>query len=287
MAEAVKQEFEGVVSSDGNGQIVISLSALPADAGLIIEGLNGRSVQFREPAKEQTNEPGVIVSTPTAAAFSPANAVINVGLVQLNKISQYLTDLPDEAKAEFLVSPKSTAGLFARGLGVWNEDTRSVSSIDASHGIHFNGQALTGMKISDRPQNAPDVTYEKAWAGEVRAAWEKAKTSGQAVITGLAIGTKELVRGRKIHCRDVMVGNNLYSRVDDINAAIAKQGGEKIVTRRGSGNARWQLTSTEYPNFRDGVYSADFTGVDDGWNDKGSHRSSSRPAALRVLAPNP
>lgn len=70
MAKAVKQEFEGVVSSDGNGHIVISLSDLPADAELIIEGLNGRSVQFREPAREQTNEPGVINASVGKRAYN-------------------------------------------------------------------------------------------------------------------------------------------------------------------------------------------------------------------------
>jgi|GEM_PF-1540118 len=70
MAQAVKQEFEGVVSSDGNGHIVISLSDLPADAELIIEGLSGRSVQFREPAREQTNEPGVINASVDKRAYN-------------------------------------------------------------------------------------------------------------------------------------------------------------------------------------------------------------------------
>lgn len=79
MAKAVKQEFEGVVSSDGNGHIVISLSDLPADAGFIIEGLKGRSVQFRELAREQTpeqnNVPGVINASVDKRVYNIGDAL--------------------------------------------------------------------------------------------------------------------------------------------------------------------------------------------------------------------
>ncbi len=288
-------DFEGVaLKKSETGGLTVDVSALNGvDLTIITSGgvlqfkAAAPAIELRTPAPEQASAPGVIASSPTAGAFNPANAVIKVGLVQLNKISQYLTDLPDTAKAEFLVSPKSTATIFGRGLGVWNEDTASVRGIDASHGIHFDGQALAGMQIFDRPRNAPGVTYEEALAKEIRAAWDKVNATGEAVTTGLAIGTKELVHGRKIGSSDVTVGNNLYSRVDDVNAAIAKQGGEKILTKSGSVNARWQFTATELPGHRAHVYSVDFTDGDHGWGHKDGVHSSSRPVALRLLAPNP
>jgi len=147
----LKDEFEGIVLKKSDNGLTVDISALNGvDVTIITDG----TVQHKAPTKEQTSAPGVIASSPTDEAFNPANAVINVGLVQLNKISQYLADLPNTAKAEFLVSPKSTATIFGRGLGTWNEDTASVRSLDLSHGIHFNVQALLLNHIFDRTQNS-------------------------------------------------------------------------------------------------------------------------------------
>jgi hypothetical protein len=289
MTNAIKQEFQGVVSRDGNDQIIIHLSNLPADAGLIIEGLKGRSVQFREPAREQTTAPGVIQSSPTAAAFDPANAMVRAGQVQLNKVSRFLADLPYTARAELLVAPQDTAKIFNRGLGTWDVDTASIRNIGASHGIHVDGQFLTGMQIFERPDGAKDVTYEQAWAKEVRAAWEQANALRQAVTTGLAIGSKKIVHGRGIgmlDITDVTASNSLYSRVGDINAALKAQGGQEIIKSYGSGNARWQFTATEYPYDRSYVCSVRFTDGDSLLVLKGGDHLSSRPVALRVLPSN-
>jgi hypothetical protein len=149
------------------------------------------------------------------------------------------------------------------------------------------------MQIFDRPDSAKDVTYEQAWASEVRAAWEQANASGKAVTTALAIGTKQIIHGREIGARDVTVANNLYSNVNkysnvnNINQALRAQGGQEIITSVDSGLARWQFTATEYPDNRSSVYSVAFTDGDVDWDHKGNGRSSSRPVALRVLAPNP
>ncbi|MCD8562798.1 MAG: hypothetical protein LRY54_01775 [Alphaproteobacteria bacterium] len=280
MAKATK-EFDGAVSRNKQGQVVVRLSDVQADSGFIIEGLNGRPVQFIEPAAEQNNAPGVISSSPTAAAFNPANAVVKAGQVQLNKLSKYLADLPDTAKAELLVAPKDTAKIFGRGLGTFNEDTASIRAIGESHGIHHEGQALTGMQIFDRPDS-----YERAWAKEVRAAWEQANASGEAVTTGLAMGTKQIVHGCEIGTRDVTVANNLYSRRNDINAALKAQGGQEIITSVDSGIDHWQFTASVSPVYCSVVYSVDFTGGDDGWGCLGIDLASSRPVALQI-APAP
>ena len=288
---ALTDNFAGVVlKKSDTGGLTVDVSALNGiDLTVITSAgvlqFKAPAIELRAPAAEQTNAPGVIASSPTAKAFDPANAMINVGPVQLNKASRYLADLPDNAKGEFIVSPKSTAALLGRDIGTFNEDTASIRAIDESFGLHYEGQVLTGMQIFDRPENAPDVTYEQAWASEVRAAWEKANATGEAVTTGLAIGTKELVHGRKIGSRDVTVPNNLFSRVAHVNAAIAKQGGTKIITKSGSGLARWQFTAAEDPFDRAAVYSVIFAGGVDVWDHKGADPSSSSPAALRIFAP--
>ncbi len=221
--------------------------------------------------------------------YNSQNSVVKVGLVQLNKVSQYLTDLPDEAQAELFVSPKSTAMLFGRDIDTFNQETKSIRDIDERHGIHHKGQALKGMQIFDRPKDAPKVTYQEAWANKVRQAWQQAKDFGESVNTDLAIGTKELVHGRKISARDITVANNMYSRIEAINAMLAQQGGEQIISQCRSGsNAHWQFTSAELPYWSRGLYSIDFSdgGCDASWDLKGSDISSSRPVALRVLAPH-
>lgn len=295
----ITNNFGAVIARDpATGHITVHLSDTPPEKITVMTRQG--PMQLVPIAPGQANTPGlrraeaataaqagVIESSPTAKAFDPANAMVLVGVVQLNKASQYLTDLPDAAKAEFLVSPKSTAKIFGRGLGTWNEDTASVRGIDASHGIHFDGQALAGMQIFDRPRNATGVTYEEALAKEIRAAWEQANATGEAVTTGLAIGTKELVHGRKVGSSDVTVRNNLYSCVNDVNAAIVKQGGEKILTKRGSDSAFWQFTASEHPDDRALVYSVVFTFGVSYWVRKFNDLSSSRPVALRILAPNP
>jgi hypothetical protein len=233
--------------------------------------------------------------------FELANQMIPVGLVQLNKISQYLADLPDEAQAEFLVSPKSTATLFGgdigkpnpvrdseRGLGTLGTrfgDGEGIDMIDESYGLHFSGQALIG-------KNASLFDGEREWANGVRAAWEEAKTSGHSLMTGLAIGTIELIRGHRSSSREVTVENNLYARVHDINALILRQGGEQIVTS-GEGNegAHWQLMSSDHGsahvdiiNFSNGK--KDWTYTVDGPLSAGQTRyASSRAIALNVIAP--
>ncbi len=283
---SLRGEFKGVtVIRAENGDLTFDVSALNGVNVNIITNGDGR-VTKQVPVEEQTNAPDVIQSSPTAGAFNPANAVVKAGQIQLNKVSKYLSDLPDTAKAELLVSPQDTAKIFNRDIGTFNEDTVSIRNISEDHGIHADGQALTGMQIFDRPDSAEDVTYEQAWSKEVRSAWEQANESGEAVTTGLAIGTKQIVHGREIGTRDVTVANNLYSNVAEINAALKAQGGQEIITSYDSGYAHWQFTATEHPDYRSGVYSVDFTDGDNGWGRKGHDHSSSRPVALQI-APAP
>jgi hypothetical protein len=283
---SLRGDFKGVtVSRSETGALTFDVSALKDVDVTIITNGDGRIVK-QTPVEEQTTAPDITQSSPTAAAFNPANAVVKAGQVQLNKVSKYLADLPDTAVAELLVSPKDTAKIFDRDIGTFNEDTASIRNIGEIHGINHEGQVLTGMQIFDRPDIAKDVTYEQAWASEVRSAWEQANESGETVTTALAIGTKQIVHGREIGTRDVTVANNLYSNVSNINAALEAQGGQKIITSHDSGFAHWQFTATEVPDLRSYVYSVDFTDGDNNWDHKGNDHSSSRPVALQI-APAP
>ena len=283
---SLRGDFKGVtVSRSETGALTFDVSALKDVDVTIITNGDGRIVK-QTPVEEQTTAPDITQSSPTAAAFNPANAVVKAGQVQLNKVSKYLADLPDTAVAELLVSPKDTAKIFDRDIGTFNEDTASIRNIGEGHGVNHEGQALTGMQIFDRPDIAKDVTYEQAWASEVRSAWEQANEYGETVTTALAIGTKQIVHGREIGTRDVTVANNLYSNVSNINAALEAQGGQKIITSNASGSALWQFAATEHPGYRSVVYSVDFAGGVIYWDPKGDDHSSSRPVALQI-APAP
>ncbi len=215
--------------------------------------------------------------------FNSVNAMISAGEVQLNKISQYLTDIPDEATAELLVSPKDTATILRRNLGRWVEDLKAIRRINEAHGLHSDGQLLKGMQVSDHDE---EIGYwkpaEEYIAVELRAAWKQAKNSGQDVTTDLFIGTKEIVHGHGIRTDDITLSNNLYSRKE----VIGEQGGP-FVTQRRSDYAHQQWSSTESPDNSSGVYVVNFMNGVSGWTHKKNITYSSRPVALRILAPRP
>ncbi len=269
--------FEGVVLKKSASGLTVDVSALNGvDLTVITSGgiLQFKAtavptVELRAPAAEQTNHaPNIITSRPTIKSFSPDNAIIRAGQVELRKISRYLADLPADAKAQLLVAPQDLAKIDGQGLGTWVNSVKRIRQIEGYHG-------LDGMRIFDRPETAPRVTYEQDWANQIKAAWEQAQQTGQPVTTGLFLGTKEIVHGRKIGEGTITVENNLYSSRD----AIAEKGGA-FITRSGSVNAHWQWSSTEHPVNPSSVYDVDFTNGDDDWDHKGLNRLSSRPVAL-------
>ncbi|HRK97844.1 MAG TPA: hypothetical protein PLE43_05110 [Alphaproteobacteria bacterium] len=225
-----------------------------------------------------------------------ALAVINAGLVSINQLSRYLKDLPNTAVADLLVAPQDTATLFGRGLGTFNEDAADIRRIGKEHGIHADGALLIGMQISDRLHDAQNMTYEEAWAFEVRVAWQVAMGASQAVTTGLAIGVKQIVDGcgtegatetrsldgRSVAVRAVTVAHNLRSNVTQINAALREQGGQEISTL--SSHLGTYFTASEHPEQPNLVMAADFCGsfTYDLFLDKAADRRPSRPVALRI-----
>ncbi|MCK5285472.1 MAG: hypothetical protein KAJ86_07810 [Alphaproteobacteria bacterium] len=227
----------------------------------------------------------VIQSHPTTKAFNPANTMITVGKIQLNKTSQHLKYLPNEANAILLVSPKDISVIFKRDINTWIEDIKSIRSINENHDLHYDGNILTGMQVFDKCEgNKYNDPIEKAIANQLRAAWVEAKDSGKDIVTDLFMGTKEIVHGREIDSGSVTVPHNLYSR----RKIIAKQGGEFITECEElnfNNGACWQHSSTEFSPYSFTTYIIDFRDGDNNQNRK--HKSfSSRPVALQVLAPS-
>lgn len=275
--------FNGLtVSIDGNGQVKLETGDVTVDiangsttvyGGNVTAHTDG-TVQLKAPVAEQTNAPkesvGVIASSVDVKSFSPDNSIIRAGTVQLNKISQYLADLPDTATAELLVSPQDLANIDGGGLGTWVNSVKRIRDIEGYHG-------LDGMEIYDRPETARCNTYEKAWADQIKAAFAQAQSSGKEVTTGLFMPTKQLVHGREIGSGDVSVDTNLYSKRKEIGRQ-----GDEFITRRGSGSAHWQWSAAEDPDHSSNVYNVDFTdgGVD--WVRKDNLSLSSRPVALAL-----
>lgn len=270
--------FQGITLIRYEEGLTVDVSSLDGVDVTVITNSDGRVIRGT-PAPEQTNAPhnssGVIASSVDVKSFSPDNSIIRAGTVQLNKISQYLADLPDTAKAELLVSPQDLANIDGGGLGTWVNSIKRIRDIEGYHG-------LDGMEIYDRPETARDTTYEKAWADQIKAAFAQAQSSGKEVTTGLFMPTKQLVHGREIGSRDVTVDTNLYSKRKE----IGKQGDE-FITKSGSDGARWQWSPTESPGHSSGVYIVDFTDGDDVLDPKDYVSLSSRPVALTIHAPEP
>lgn len=277
VADDIKQEFGDVVYRDVDGTIVVDLSAVHDPLRII----RGGSDRVLAPVGE------VITFRPAERAFNPRNAAVMAGLVSLNKVSPYLADLPNGAIAELLISPRSTATLFCCDLGTFYESAMLIQSIDGRYGLHHEGQIIKGMQIFGHPDDAQGVTYEGAWAGGVRRAWEAAKSSGKDVTTGWAIGTVKLLCGSHARVSAVMAVDNMYSRLEYINTRIARQGGEQIV-RSDVSQACWQFTSSELK----GLLSVPCLAFYNDYClmevvDQFQTSMSSRPIALNVLAPSP
>lgn len=271
-------DFEGVaLKKSETGGLTVDVSALNGvDLTVITSGgvwqfkpAAAPAIELGSSTAEQNRAPAIITSSKvTPASFSPDNAIIRAGEVELRKISQYLADLPKDAKAQLLVAPQDLAKIDGEGLGTWRSSIKRIRQIEGYHG-------LDGMRIFDRPETAPSVTYEQDWANQIRTAFEQARSTGQPVTTGLFLGTKEIVHGKKIGESKVTVPTNLYSLRDE----IGKQG-DAFITRVGSGFALWQWSCTESPVDPSDVCDVDFTDGDGGWDHKDVFRLSARPVCL-------
>lgn len=275
---SLKGDFEGLeLTRSEGGFIVVDASSLELKGVTVITDEHVKVVKMA-PAIEQENAPDVLSSSPTAFALKPENAAVSAGLVQLNRLSKYLIDLPDEARAELLVAPKDTSDIFKRERGTFKQDIASIAKINAANGIHYAGQILKGMNIADRPINDSDFTYERAWVQHVRSAWIKVTKSGAPVTTGLAIGTKQILWGRALGSKDEVVENNLVSCIQNINDALYKQ----LACRLGIKDRTLYFSATEDPYETDQVFSIDLHGYNVKPVKKAKEIGSSRPIALHI-----
>src|SRR3989339_1335582 len=218
-------------------------------------------------ASEETGVSRLISSSLSPSAFSPANALVNCGPIQFNEISHLLEG--DTSKADLLVIPKSTGRIFERELGNFDVDTESIRLIDSTFCFHFNGQAIEGMQIYDRPDDAPELTYEMMLVEELLNAKRRANMSGKPCITGLALGTKQVL-------------STVFSRVNDINDMLIAQGAQKILAREGSSNDLWHLTCSEFEGYDAAIYCVDFIIGGADWVKKDGNSTSSRAFAYQV-----
>ena len=292
--------FNGLtVTTDRNGNVKLENGLVTVDiadgntsvfGGNVTAHTDG-TVQLKATAPEQTNAPsrssGVIASSVDVKSFSPDNSMIRAGTVRLNKISRFLSDLPDIATATLLVSPQDLANIDGGGLGTWVNSIKRIREIEGYHG-------LDGMEVYDRPQHAPNVTLEENITNYIRALFYRAQSSGQEVTTGLFMPTKQLVHGRELGSGDVTVDTNLYSKRKE----IGKQGDE-FITEHSSGIAAetlnahmlWSATESTGPSAL--VCGVDMTGYlghsKDGRflmpKDKKSVIAPSRPVALALKPP--
>lgn len=182
-------------------------------SSVITDGDGNRLV----PAGEGDNAPGVISSSPDKGAFDPATTALNLGPVHLKKVSNYLSCLPLTARAELLMLPQSTADIFKRFIGSWNEDFTSIPNIDETFGFNYADETLTGMRLGESDVS---ITLEKEGAIKVNGAFLEATKTGEPVTTGLAIGTQQIIRGTAPGSCDTTVTNNIFAKVDEINKKL-------------------------------------------------------------------
>lgn len=232
-----------------------------------------------------------------SSALNPANQLISGGRVQLNKTDEYLSDLPNSAQAELLWFPKSGGEIFRDGpgdLANWLTEINNIRSINENHEFHAHGEVIKGMQVFDHYEAGHSTKYGEARADTIKQAWEQAKQSGQAVMTGAALVTPELIRGYRVggSSDNKSVSNNLRDDAGKLNVLIAQQNlanglseeTGQIITQRDSGNSRWQFTSRENRVKPSHVYSIDLTGGCLNWGPNRVNHSSSLAGVLRVFA---
>lgn len=132
------------------------------------------------------------------------STIVNAGEVELHTLSPYLSHIPMGAKAHLLVTPRNLAGIDGQGPGTWTDSIKRIRDIKDYYG-------LAGMQAFDRPETAPDVSYEQDWANQITALFNQAQRTGEIVVSPLFLGTKEIVHGKKDGQKIVTVPTNLYS----------------------------------------------------------------------------
>lgn len=198
-------------------------------------------------------EPRVIVSALDVKSYAPDNGIIRGGLVQLNKINQYQTDLPDTARADLLVAPDNIKDIYGGDLGSWTSNIKGIRNLKDYHGLDgmqiFDSteRDLCSLEvlevIYDLSEDEIEIppSYEKQLAEHITAAFAKAQSTGKSVTTGFFMPTKQIVHGRQIYSPHESVANNLFSKRHEIFNDVAK------ISKYGAEPAHWEHTCTEHP----------------------------------------
>jgi len=162
------------------------------------------------------------------------DAVIHAGTVPLEQVSRYIGPLSVDVQAELLIAPedldKIDGGL---PLDVFSGAVQRTRRIR-------NYLGMDGVNISDRPDFAPKVSYERALVAQFKMAAIKAYASGEPVVTGWFIPNLELMDSQHSNPKDVAGTPSIASRT----GLIAREG-EQLVTTPVS-NHKWTCSEVFY-----------------------------------------
>lgn len=214
-------------------------------------------------------------------SFLPTNAIIPVGVLQLNKISRRLTDLPDTARATLLVAPQDLANIDGKGLDTWNNSIERIRNIRGYHG-------LDGMEIYDHLPSSRDISYERDWAGQIKFAFAQAQLFKCRITTGLFMPTTPLMWiPENEYSGDEHTRTNLLYGSD----IIEMYGGDAFIDDDSSDTDEEQpssyFSSSEIITDPTDAAFIQFDWREPQWEKKNEVRGSTRPVALEILPDGP
>lgn len=146
--------------------------------------------------------------------------------------------------------------------------------------VAYLNQHPNGEKLVDRPSHARNVTYEMAVRARILAL-----KPGE--FTKQMIPPLVLVRGKEYPGEEITHSNNMYNLRHKGAFAKADNNGvdSRFVTKIGSLDGHWYVSSTELRVRRAGVYGTGFTDGNGGWGHKRSTGWSLRTFVAELPQP--
>ena len=155
------------------------------------------------------------------------DAIIYGGTVPFELVSRYIGPKDTKPHAELLIAPedleKIDGGL---ALDVFSGAVKRTGRIR-------NYLGMDGVHISDRPDLAPNISYERALAAQLKMAVVKAFASDQPAVTGWFIPNLELMDSQHSNPEDVAGTASIASRT----GLIARKGDQLVTTPES--NHKW------------------------------------------------
>jgi|GEM_PF-5002933 len=187
--------------------------------------------------------------------YTAAHNAVEVGEVDIRRVSPYLKNLSSSAKAKLYVVPKPTGSFNNAAADLskacpLNKHITNILQIKENWGLHLNGFPLTGAKIHDRPPENPDEPYEEALAKMIYNAWKEANESGEKQITKITPPSSELLHGfsNDNNQSKIIVNNNICSQLNEINNKLKQQGSPEISQSLDADSGFFQITISECSN---------------------------------------